>query len=504
MRILLVKPHLPLLVAHRLHALLHLEPLELEIVAGGLSGANREIRILDLSHSKRPEDNFSREIRGFAPELIGFTAYSNQAKGVLALAETAKHWNPDTTIIVGGVHATIAPEYFKGCHNIDAVVRGEGGIVVAEIAESVEAGDPLPESDAIIPVHSPRFAELAQKPPPPLPDYSKVPSPRRDLVDPSKYHCVWAGEPGEKMETIFPNVATVRTSVGCPHQCSFCVVHYLANGKYVRRSPEDVVEEVAQLEQDHVYFVDDEMFIDVARVKRIAELLLERGVSKRYVSWARSDTIAKHPDLFALWKKAGLSTLYVGLESMDGATLEKYNKGCDPGVNRRAVDILSELGICLHAAFMVRPEFEEKDFIDLRKTVESIGMAEVTFTVFSPSPGTKLWTKHKNEFIADDPYLFYDCMHTLLPTTLPLNRFYRYFSLLSLFALRNNPWRARKVKVPLGDLARLFLAGMRYGWAQRNIYRDYPRNVARGIQTTANIAPKTHRDNPKQDLTKSQ
>ena len=479
MRILLVKPHLPLLVAHRLHALLHLEPLELEIVAGGLSGPDRDIRIQDLSLSRRPEADFSREIRGFAPDLIGFTAYSNQARGVLTLADIAKRWNPNVTIIVGGVHATIAPEYFHGCDAIDAVVRGEGGVVVAELAEAMESGGPLPESDAVIPTRCERFAELAGKPPPPLPDYSRVPRPRRDLIELSNYHCVWAGEPGERMETIFPNVATVRTSVGCPHQCSFCVVHYLANGKYIRRSPEDVVEEIAGLKQDYVYFVDDEMFIDVPRVRRIAELLLERGISKRYVSWARSDTIAKHPELFALWKKAGLSTLYVGLESMDEATLKDYNKGCDPGVNRKAVEILSELGVCLHAAFMVRPEFEEKDFIDLRKTVESIGPAEVTFTVFSPSPGTKLWDEYRNDFIVDDPYFFYDCMHTLLPTRLSLSRFYRYFSLLSLFALRNNPWRARKVKVPLGDLARLFIAGMRYGWAQRNICKDYSKREKR-------------------------
>ena len=64
--------------------------------------------------------------------------------------------------------------------------------------------------------------------------------------------------------------------------------------------------------------------------------------------------------------------------------------------------------------------------------VESIGPAEVTFTVFSPPPGTKIWKETKDQFIVDDPYYFYDCMHTILPLKLAMNRFYRYFSLLSL------------------------------------------------------------------------
>jgi len=49
MRILLIKPHLDLLVARRLQeGFLHLEPLELEIVAGGIPEEN-EVKILDLS-----------------------------------------------------------------------------------------------------------------------------------------------------------------------------------------------------------------------------------------------------------------------------------------------------------------------------------------------------------------------------------------------------------------------------------------------------------------------
>ena len=473
MNFLLVKPHLPLKVAQTLHGLLHLEPLELEIVAGGI-GREHDVRIMDLSLNKKPERDFLSEIRDFKPDVIGFTGYSNQAKNILKLAKIAKDLYPKIVNIVGGVHVTIEPQYFENQSCLDLLVRGEGAILMAKIIDSIENNKPFPESDALIPIKSANFATLANTPPPLLPDYDKIPLPRRELIDPKKYFCIWAGEKGERMKTLFPDVATVRTSTGCPHRCNFCVVHYLANGKYMQRTPEDVVDEIEALDQDYIYFVDDEMFINAKRVKVIADLLKERGVKKRYISWARSDTICANRELFKQWKEIGLSTLYVGMESMEKEALEGFNKGYEPDTNRKAVNILKELDICLHAAFMVRPEFEEKDFINLRKTVESIGVAEVTFTVFSPPPGTALWSEHKDNFIVDDPYYFYDCMHTIMPLTLPMNKFYRYFSLLSLFALRNNPWRRRKIKAPLKDMFRMAIAGFKYGHALRNIYKDYP------------------------------
>jgi hypothetical protein len=97
----------------------------------------------------------------------------------------------------------------------------------------------------------------------------------------------------------------------------------------------------------------------------------------------------------------------------------------------------------------------------------------IGFTVFSPPPGTDLWKKYRADFICPDPHAFYDCMHTLLPTRVPLKMFYRYLSLLWLFSSWHNPWRMNKVKVPLRSLARFMYHGMRYGWSVRNIYLDY-------------------------------
>ncbi|MFP4027512.1 MAG: B12-binding domain-containing radical SAM protein [Candidatus Brocadiia bacterium] len=472
MKILLVRPHIVLKVAQRLRGFLHLEPLSLEIVAGGISRAH-EVRILDLASESDPQAAFNAAIRGFRPDVIGFTAYSNQAKTVKDLATRAKKALREVTIIVGGCHATMVPQDFKLPGTIDLVVRGEGGSVISRLVQALDSGQGLPEEDVFLPTESDGFDELAAKMPPELPPWEDVPDPRRDLVERSNYFCVWHGEKREILPTLFPQTAALRTSVGCPHHCRFCVVPYLAHGKYYPRSPEDAVDQIESVPEDHIYFVDDEMFINAKRCERIADLLIERQVNKKYISWARADTICRHPELFARWKEAGLSLLYVGLESMAESDLEDYEKGIDPGTNRRAVQILRGLGIGLHAALMVRPDFSTEDFVRTRQTVYDIAPAEVTFTVFSPPPGTPLWEETCDEFICEDPYSFYDCMHTLVEPELPLKDFYSQFSLLYLFGLRVNPWRLNKVRVPVGDFFRFGYRGMLYGMALRNIYRDY-------------------------------
>ena len=471
MRILLIKPHPPLALSRFLmDYFLHLEPLELEIVAGGVPPED-EVAIMDLSFEKDPFEAFGRRLRKMKPDIIGYTGFSSQAALVRELTAFAKKQLPAAIHVVGGIHATVIPADYA-VDSIDVIVRGEGGTAFKEILRRYKEGLPLHEGDALLSPKDPEFAGKAAALPPKYPNIEEIPKPRRDLVDRSKYFIVWTASDEKRLPTIFPRTATIRTSYGCPFNCSFCVVHHVMRGQYLQRSPEDVVDEISRLQEEHIYFVDDENFINNERMTQIANLLIERGIKKKYVSWARSDSIVRHPEVFKLWKEAGLSMVYVGLEAMTGERLEKLNKRTTVENNRQAVEILKELGITLHASFMLDPDFGEEDFQNLQKEVKKVCPAEVTFTVFSPSPGTELWQKHKDDFIKD-PYIYYDCMHTILPTRLPIRRFYQHFSDLYGTAFRSNPLRLNKVKFPLRELGIVISRGFKYVFALRALYKEY-------------------------------
>ncbi|SDU43690.1 B12-binding domain-containing radical SAM protein [Desulfobacula phenolica] len=475
MKVLLVKPYTELKVAKRLQeGFLHLEPLELEITAGGIN-KKHDARILDLSVEKKPQKIFFQTLKDFKPDLIGFGAYSTALYIVKDLAGKTKEILPRSHIIVGGVHATLRPYDFND-NCISAVVRGEGANAISEIIANLEANAKLHNGSNILDPTDPDFEKDAGKNPPTYVDVTSIPLPRRDLVDRAKYFCIWTHSDSGKADKLFPRVASLRTSLGCPFSCSFCVIHHVMNKAYLQRSPEDVVDEIKNLKEDYIYFVDDEMFINIKRVTKIAELLKEHKINKKYISWARSDTISKHPEVFKLWKEVGLDVVYVGLESMDEKRLEDYNKKTGYETNKKAIKIIKDCGIMLHAAFIVHPDFDKNDFKRLEKDVIDLCPSEVTFTVLSPSPGTPLFVHHKEEFICD-PFKYYDCMHTVIPTNMTVKRFYQHFGRLYAIALRSNPLRVNKIKVPLKDFFRALHYGIKYVFSLYSIYKDYPESL---------------------------
>lgn len=470
LRILLVKPHPYLTVAKRLNEFLHLEPLELEIVAGGIP-AEDSVSIYDMTLGKKPMEVFHKRLDEIKPDIVGFTGYSNQSARVKELAQLVKKKYPSTIVVVGGIHAIIAPADYA-VDDIDIIVRGEGGTTFREIIRRLKAGETPYFGYVSLSRLDKDFQEKAAAKPPTYPQVEEIPLPRRDLVERSRYFAVWTSAPDGKLDTIFPRMASVRTSYGCKFNCAFCVVHHIMGRKYLERNPEDVVNEIANIQEEHIYFVDDETFLNEKRMTKVAQLLIERGIKKKFVSWARADTIVRHPDMFRLWKKAGLEMVYVGLEAMDETRLKNYKKLTSVETNKKAVSTLQEIGLTLHASLMVDPSFSVEDFRSVEKTIMDIGPAEVSFTVFSPSPGTELWHKHKEEFICD-PYLFYDCMHTLLPTKLDIRRFYAHFARLYRLAWSTNPLRVNKVKTPFHEVIRAIVNGTKYIFALRAIHRDY-------------------------------
>jgi hypothetical protein len=249
------------------------------------------------------------------------------------------------------------------------------------------------------------------------------------------------------------------------------------NGRHRPRPAGAVADEIAGLPTDHVYFCDDENFIDPDFAHDLAGELEKRNVRKRYFAWTRATTVNRFPDLFERWRALGLDAAFLGFEFPSDEQLRKSRKGSTVAENARAHDALRAKGIAVHAAFMLLPEFDEGDFQRLHTYVDAMPPAQFSFTVCTPSPGTDDYESIRPMIWTDRAYALHDCMHPLTPTRLPLREFCARYAKQVADAGRKNPRRAARSPVHPAEMLRVIAAETRFASAYANVYRDYPREL---------------------------
>jgi radical SAM superfamily enzyme YgiQ (UPF0313 family) len=430
------------------------EPLALEYVASGVV-ANHDVRILDM----RLDKDLDTVLRDFKPDAVGFTAYTVHVNTVRRLAGDIRMWNPDTLIVVGGHHATVAPSDFA-VPQIDLVVMGEGVEPFRQILQRHESHGVF-EGIAGIAVN--RGNSLAIQAAISRIELDAAPFPARNLSAQyrRRYYCEW-----------MKPLASIRTSKGCPYRCSFCAEWKTAHGRYLKRSPERVVDELRTIDEEYVFFADDESLVDVGRMALLAELIARAGIRKRYFLYGRSDTIMHHPDLLKAWRNIGLERVFIGIEFVRNEDLQYVRKRSTVSDNEKAVKVLQDLGIDIYASFIVRPEFHREDFASYRSYCRKLGLNFASFAVLTPLPGTDMFDEVKDQLLSRN-FDYYDFIHTLLPTSLPLDDFYAEFTGLYRDAIPPLKQLAQLRRYPLRDIPTLIRKSRRAFARLRTVSRDY-------------------------------
>ncbi|MEK7872109.1 MAG: radical SAM protein, partial [Nitrospirota bacterium] len=229
-------------------------------------------------------------------------------------------------------------------------------------------------------------------------------------------------------------MASIKTSQGCFSRCNFCSLWRLTKGRYITRSPETILEELKLIQEENIFFADDESMVDTNRMMSLAMVIRESGIRKRYFLHARSDTIVRSPELFEAWKDIGLSIVFVGIESHKDRDLERINKGTTARINEEAVRILDSVGIDIYATFMIDPGYTREDFRLLAGYIRELRLKFPRIFVLTPLPGTGYYEEVKDKLITKDTDLI-DFVHTHIKTSLPLKTFYYEYARLCLRSL---------------------------------------------------------------------
>jgi radical SAM superfamily enzyme YgiQ (UPF0313 family) len=416
------------------------EPIALEYVGAVATKAGHDVQLLDLRLHK---NELIPTLRQLQPDLVGVTAYTQHVLRALEICRVAKKIVPTCTTVCGGHHATLEPRDFLE-PEVDLVVQGEGTVPFASILDKLSegascrgvAGVWAKNEDADSTTSGPSQFTLGSEPQPF--DIDRIIAPDRTLTARDRHHYFIAG---------IDKIALVRTTVGCPYRCSFCALWVAMDGRYYIHKVDRTVSELASLQEQNVMLVDDEPFVNRKHMTALAEAIVAAGIKKRYYAYCRSDSFLRESELLELWKSIGLHRLFIGVESIFDEELALYNKRQK---RQQVLDTFSkakDLGISLHANFIINTNYTAKQFDEVRQFIVDADLEYPTFTVLTPIPGTVQDFDNViiNQRNGRPDWRFFDLQNPVTKTHLPTEEFRTrytglYHAFRDIYAKHGNPY----------------------------------------------------------------
>jgi hopanoid C-3 methylase HpnR len=384
---------------------LRLEPLGLERVAAALLADGHEVRLMDLQVYNRLE--FEGQVAAFRPDVIGFSLnYLGNVPEVVDLAKWVKRMLPGCTVFVGGHSVSFVAEQVlaHGDGAIDVVLKGEGETGAPALLAALPDG-------ALAEVPGAVTADGPGRPPRMLPSLDDH-LPARHLGGRRRKYFIGVMDPA----------ASIEFTRGCPWDCSFCSAWTFYGRSYRRLSPEAAAEDMARIKEPGVFIVDDVAFIKAEEGEEIARQLERRKIRKEYYLETRCDVLLRNEEVFRHWKRLGLNYMFLGLEALDEEGLKAFRKRSTPAVNSKAMEVARSIGLTVAINIIADPDWDEARFAFVREWAASVPEI-VNITVQTPYPGTETWATESRRLTTLD-YRLFDVQHAVLPTRLPLHRFY--------------------------------------------------------------------------------
>ena len=326
-------------------------------------------------------------------DLVGISTTTSTAPAAYTLADELRA--AGLRVIIGGPHPTFVPD--DALPHADFVARGEGGDgLMLELIEALAGERDLESVRGLSFWHDGRAVhnELRER----VADLDSLPVPDLSLI--------------VGVERIWE--MPIMTSLGCPFDCTFCTVTMMFGRKYRFRSPESVIAELEAKRPKRVFFYDDNFAADKRRLKTLLRMMIERGLTPRWMAQVRSD-VARDEELLALMRQSGCNRLALGFESVDQATLDSYAKSQTVEDITDCIAALHRHGIKCHGMFVIGADNDtERTARDTVAFAEKHGIDSLMLNVLTPGLGTRQYEMmNGSDRVFEERWQFYDGQHVI-------------------------------------------------------------------------------------------
>jgi hopanoid C-3 methylase len=402
-KILLVRPR-PSKETIGLQHVMIVEPLELEVLAT-LAGADHHSVVIDMVLEKEPVEYF---IRRENPDVFCVTGYITNVPGMISYCRSAKWFNPEIITMAGGVHCEVCPADLNDA-SIDFRVVRNATLVFPQLLSYLMDGENFPAGVLR------KEEQLIHSELPPFDFYFPIPDRSFTHHYRSKYFYIF-----------HEKVALIKTAFGCPFMCNFCFCREITKGKYAERPLHEIITELRGIKEKNIYIVDDDFLCDKTRVENFIHANRSAGLDKNYLLYGRADFIANNPDIIEDFRRIGLRTAIVGIESFFDHELKDYHKNISVKTNEEALKVLNANKIDCYATIIVSPDWGKEEFALCRNKIRELNIHYVNLQPLTPLPGMGNKVSDGNLVIPYSDYAKWDLAHvTLRPTKMSVADFYK-------------------------------------------------------------------------------
>ncbi len=318
-------------------------------------------------------------------DWVGFSLTTYNAERGFAIARRIR--KPK---VFGGFHASLMPE--ECLEYGDYVIKGDGHSVLqlADYLKGGEAGNPGNVPNLVFRREGRTIHTREESKPVHLaPDFRLV----------RNFHKL-------NLNSLLRIPMLANASRGCFHKCSFCCIRTV----YRDFRPMDknlVVESIQALAgQKHllskfvprvIWITDDNFFSDLNWAREVLQELSGIRTGCALVLQARVD-LALNEELLRLLARAGISRIYLGIESLNQQSLNTFEKNTSLADIETAVKKIKACGIEIYGLFVFGDDaFQKGDGARVAAFVRRTGISGVLIQPLTPFPGTELFHKLKSE-----------------------------------------------------------------------------------------------------------
>lgn len=348
-------------------------------LAGNLIASGHKVLIFDLNATEELYETAAIKVEKYSPDIIGFSLKTSTANAAFLISKEIKKCYKKAVHVAGGPHITLDYEgSLLENPEIEYCFLGESDISFIDFVNRLEKKQSIKEVAGIAYLDNGNVVATKQKL---IEKLDNLPYPSFEAIENFSFK-----------DFRYP----IITSRGCPYLCTYCCVGLICGKKWRARTPENTVTELKNAREKFgvktFEILDDNFTLRLDRAKQLCRLIIKNKVKLNWYchNGIRADRIDF--ELARLMKKAGCTSIALGIESGNAEVFNNIKKGETFESIVNAVKYIKKAGMRVVGYFIIGLPGDSLNGI--KKTIEfqqRLGLDGYTYGILNPYPHTEVY-----------------------------------------------------------------------------------------------------------------